>query len=237
MKKITTILLAGTAAIFMNACGGGGSSDPVDPVEPNTNQYDLRTFINTKGYVIDGEGTITVPTGKLNLTGTLQSIYQGVSMAPTGETVHNHDVTIILTADTISVTQSADSTTYEGYIVYVDRITDGVVCETPLALSSLTPVPIDAQVGYISDTIPLECSDGSYVTTVLKLNDAGGGNAELSVISNTYVSQGGVLESSETDNIILSPTMSILSANISGSIPADGITFNLDSTSIAQTQN
>ena len=33
MKQITTILLAGTATMFMSACGGGGSSsDTVDPM-------------------------------------------------------------------------------------------------------------------------------------------------------------------------------------------------------------
>lgn len=230
MKQITTIFLAGTAAMFMNACGGGSS----DPVEPNTNQYDLRTFIDTKGYTINGEGTISTPNDTLNLTGTLQSIYQGVSMAPSGETVHNHDITIILTADTITVTQSASSTTYEGYIVYMDNITNGVVCETPLALTEITPIPTDAQVGYISPEIPLECSDGTYITNVIKLNDAGGGNAEMSIISNVYTSQGGVLESSETDNIIVTPTMNMVNAEITGSIPADGITFVLSSTSIAQ---
>lgn len=32
MKKITTHLLAGTAVMFMTACGGGGSSDTIDPM-------------------------------------------------------------------------------------------------------------------------------------------------------------------------------------------------------------
>ena len=34
MKQIITILLAGTAAMFMSACGGGSSSDPTTPVDP-----------------------------------------------------------------------------------------------------------------------------------------------------------------------------------------------------------
>ena len=231
MKKITTILLAGIAAMFMSACGGGGGSTPV---EPNTNQYDLRTWINTAGYHIDGEGTITAPTGTLNVDGFYRSFYEGTSIAPTGETVHNHFVTLSLTAATITIMQSVNSTTYEGNLVYVDNVTDGIVCETPLALADIMPVPTDAQVGYISDIIPLECSDGSYITYLIKLSDAGGGNAELSIISNTYVSQGGALESSETDSIIVTPTMSIVNAEITGSIPADGITFALSSTFITQ---
>lgn len=36
MKQITSILLAGTSAMVMSACGGGGSSDPVDTTDPMT---------------------------------------------------------------------------------------------------------------------------------------------------------------------------------------------------------
>ena len=118
MKRITSILLAGSSVLFITACGGGGSSDST---EPNTNIYDLRTFIDTKGYTIEGEGTISIPNNTINLTGTYQSIYRGESTAPTGETVHNHDIGIILSADSITITQSSSSITYEGNIVYIDN--------------------------------------------------------------------------------------------------------------------
>lgn len=229
MKQITTILLAGTAAMYMSACGGGSS----DPVEPNTNLYDLRTWVDTAEYTITGSGTITVSGTPYPVTGTYQSIYLGTSTAPTGETVHNHDVTMELSGANITEIQSVDSSTYMGYIVYTNNITSGVTCETPLTLSDITPVPTNAQVGYISSVIPLECSDSSYVTTTIKLTDAGGGNATFSLISNTYASQGGALLSSETDNIVVTPNMSMVSANISGSIPPN-TTFDIDSTSIVQ---
>ena len=36
MKQIIITLLVGVAAMVMSACGGGGSSDPVEPVDPMT---------------------------------------------------------------------------------------------------------------------------------------------------------------------------------------------------------
>lgn len=38
MKKIITHLIVGTAVMFMTACGGGGSSDPVDTTDPMTSK-------------------------------------------------------------------------------------------------------------------------------------------------------------------------------------------------------
>lgn len=230
MNKITAILLTSSATLLLTACGGGGGSTPV---EPNTNQYDLRTFIDTVAYTINGEGTITAPAGTIAVTGTFKSVYNNTGVV-NGVTAHLHDVTLILSGGGTTVTSDIESATYMGNIIYTNNITENRVCETVLAPSTLTPIPIDAQVGYISDVVALTCSDGNYVTNLLKLNDAGGGNAELSIISNTYESQGGALVSSETDSIIVTPTMSMLNANITGSIPADGITFALYSTSITQ---
>lgn len=233
MKKVKYLsyglAIVSASVIGLTGCGGGGSSS-----EPNTNLYDLRTWIDTAEYTITGSGTITVTGNTIPVTGTYQSIYLGTSTAPTGVTVHDHDVTMILSGAGITEIQSANSSTYMGYIVYTENTTSGVTCETPLTPADITPVPTDAQVGYISSVIPLECSNGTYVTTAIRLTDAGGGNATFSLISNIYASQGGALLSSETDNIVVTPNMSMVSANISGSIPADDITFNIDSTSIVQ---
>lgn len=241
MKK----LLIGLSSLFVllfTGCGGGGGGDSttttITASLANTNQYDLRTFIDTAAYTIDGEGTITSLSGSgatiATGTGTYQSSYQGTEVVTTGETVHLHDITMLLDAGGIAFEQSASSTTYMGNIIGILHSTD-VSCGFPIEfLATITPVPTDAQVGYISDEISLECDDGTYITNVLELNDAGGGNAELSIISNTYVSQGGALQSSETDNIVVTPTMSMVNADITGSIPADGITFVLYSTNITE---
>lgn len=56
MKKITTILLAGTTAMFMSACGGGGSSDPVETVDPMTERDLIAIFYHTpEGMCEDAE--------------------------------------------------------------------------------------------------------------------------------------------------------------------------------------
>jgi len=119
-------------------------------------------------------------------------------------------------------------------IIRTNNITEGVICDATLPLPDLTPIPIDAQVGYISDVVSLQCDDGTYITHVIKLNDAGGGNAEISIISNIYAAQGGALQATETDNIVVTPSMSMVNAEISGYIASEDATFTLYSTSITQ---
>lgn len=228
MKKIATIILAGTAAVFMSACGGGGGSTPS---EPNTNVYDLRAFIDIPNYTILGTGTISSPAGTINVTGSYWSQYNGP-----GEVngTHAHEAIMTLTDGDITVEDNFYAETYMGIIFSTyNRLTD-ISCElTPLILDSLTPVPSDAQVGYQSGEVTLQCSDGSYVTNSIELNDAGGGNAIFSYTSNTY-EVGGALRSTQTANIEITPNIRIVDAEISGSIPGDGITFTLYSTSIEQ---
>lgn len=234
MKKLLIGLSSLFVLLFTGCGGGGGDSTTIIASAANSNQYDLRTFIDTAEYTIDGEGTITSNAVTYNATGTYQSSYQGTEVVTTGETVHLHDITMLLDAGGIAFEQSASSSTYMGNIIGILHSTD-VSCGFPIeSLAVIAPVPNDAQVGYTSDVVPLSCSDGTYITNVLELNDAGGGNAELSIISNTYVSKGGALKSTETDNIVVTPTMSMVNADITGSIPADGITFALYSTSITQ---
>jgi len=254
MKKIKYLEygLALALSIGFTGCGGGGGGDTVPvgggdtaPVT-NTNKYDLRTFINTAAYTIDGVGTVTLPSGDTaNLTGTYKSFYDGAELfvpflVPDGAVVpdevllHRHDGTIILTAGTMTQTISTESITHMGHIVVMNNITTAVNCVTPFTPDQITPVPIDAQVGYISDIIPLSCDNGSYITNVIRLDDAGGGNAELSIISNTYEYQGGALQSTETDRIIVTPNMSIVNVEKLISFPTGGPSLTLHSTSIVQ---
>lgn len=231
MKKVITILLAVTAAMFMTACGGGGGGSVS---EPNTNQYDLRTFIDTASYTINGEGTITISGETYSGTGVYQSTYQGTGTAPTGETINNHETIMLGSANGIDLSLLRNHATYMGYIAFVEYPNDGISCETPLSSSDVTPIPTDAQVGYISDIVPLECNNGAYITNVFKLSDAGGGNAELSLISNTYEYQGGALMVSETMNIVVTPGMSIVSAEISRNDSWNDLSLLVYSTSITQ---
>jgi hypothetical protein len=231
MKQITMSLLASTAILF-TACGGGGDDTTI---VPNTNQYDLRTFMDTSSYTVTGEGTAITPNGTFDLTGTYKSSYQGTSVVGSGETVHHHDVTMLLTVVGVgTISQNAESSTYVGNIIRTNNLTEGVICEATLPLPDLTPIPTDAQVGYISDVVSLQCDDGSYATRVIKLNDAGGGNAEISVISNMFEYQGGTLLGSETDNVIVTPSMSMVNVEISGYDVSTDTTVTLNSTSITQ---
>lgn len=230
MKPIKMTLLAGTVILF-TACGGGGGDSTT---LPNTNQYDLRTFIDTSSFTVHGEGTANTPSGTYDVSGTYKSSYQGTSVVGSGETVHHHDVTMMLTVGSVTVSQRAESSTYMGNIIRTNNITEGVICEATVPLPDLTPIPTNAQVGYISDEVSLQCDDGSYITQVIKLNDAGGGNAEISVISNIYAYQGGALQATETDNVVVTPTMGMVNAEISGYIPSEDTTFTLYSTSITQ---
>lgn len=228
MKKITMSLLVSTAILF-TACGGGGSS-----TVPNTNQYDLRTFIDTGSFTVDGEGTANTPSGAIDLVGTYKTSYQGTGIVGSGETVHHHDITMILSGGGLTVSEKAESSTYMGNIIRTNDITNGVICDATLPLPDLTPIPTDAQVGYMSDVVSLQCDDGTYITHVIKLNDAGGGNAEISLISNIYEFQGGALQATETDNVVVTPSMSMVNVEISGYIASDDATFTLYSTSITQ---
>lgn len=230
MKPIKMILLAGTAILF-TACGGGGGDSTI---VPNTNLYDLRTFIDTGSFTVDGEGTANTPFGAIDLVGTYKSSYQGTRVVNSGETVHLHDITMILSGGGVTVSEKAESSTYMGNIIRTNDITNGVICDATLPLPDLTPIPTDAQVGYISDVVSLQCDDGTYITHVIKLNDAGGGNAEISIISNIYASQGGALQATETDNVVVTPSMSMVNVEISGYIASEDATFILYSTSITQ---
>lgn len=231
MKPIKMTLLAGTVMLF-TACGGGGGDSIISV--PNTNLYNLRTFIDTGSFTVVGEGTANTPSGAIDLSGTYKNSYQGTSVVGSGETVHHHDITMILSGAGVTVSQKAESSTYMGNIIRTNNITDGIICEATLPLPDLTPIPTGAKVGYISDIVSLQCDDGTYITNVIKLNDAGGGNAEISLISNTYASQGGALEYSETSDIVVTPSMSMVNAEISGYIASEDATFTLYSRSITQ---
>lgn len=240
MKKFITILLVGTAAIFMSACGG--SSDTVDSnttvpddtntTEPNTNKYDLRTFMDIPGYTIYGVATIGEPAGTINGTGSYQVIYNGPGEVPT----HTHEVIMTLTGEETTVDINFYAITYMGHTIYTyDRISE-VECTTSIDLSTIIPVPTDAQIGYRSDSLRLNCDDGIYKINYIHLDDVGGGNAELSIINGKTDSHGAVFKGFDKYIFTVTPDMRIINAEIISYNPMDttGSITALYSTSIEQ---
>ncbi|MCI0501016.1 MAG: hypothetical protein L0Y61_04640, partial [Epsilonproteobacteria bacterium] len=99
-KKLAWALVIANIFMLVGCGGGGGTSGstgggntPIDTT--NTNKYDLRTFMDTRSFSVDGAGTLTLSGATSNLTGTFKTEYLGATVVPTGETVHEHDDTLI----------------------------------------------------------------------------------------------------------------------------------------------
>lgn len=243
MKKLL-ISLSSLLVLLFTGCGGGGGGDESTPAEPNTNVYDLRTFFDTGSFLIEGSGTLTAPAGTIAAEGTYQNSYQGTSVVTSGETVHNHDITITLISGVATVTQSSASTSYMGNFFSINNVieteinnvieTDEYNCTVTLPLADLTPLPIDAKVGYVSNEVRLECDNDTYMTNVIELNDAGGGNAEISINYNIYASLNDAHLAIETDNIVVNASMAIKNADISGRLVPEDVSYTFSSTLITQ---
>lgn len=178
MKKIITILLAGTAAIFMSACGGGGSSeDGTNTAGPTVSGYDLRTYIDKSSFKV--EGTIDVE----NTQVIYHSEYIG-SEDYLGTPLDVHLNLLSISNSSGAVSETSSTGTYLGNIYTIEgpsrscEIVDG---HTP------TPVPTDATIGYVSDIVPLTCTDDVNVVVYFELQDAGEDNALLVATSKTYI--------------------------------------------------
>jgi len=238
MKKLL-IGLSSLLVLILASCGGGSGGSWV-----NTNEYDLRTFFDTGSFLIEGEGTLTSPAGTISAVGTYQNSYLGTSVVTGGETVHNHDITTALNSAVATVTQSSKSASYMGNFFSINNIieteinnvieTDEYNCTTTLSLAKLTPLPIDAEVGYKSKEVRLECNNDTYMTNVIRLNFVDSENAEISISYNIYASIDDTLLASETDNIEVNASMAIKNAEISGRLIPDDVSYTFSSTLITQ---
>lgn len=218
MKKIL-----GLSAIVVLLFAGWGNEDGEPAL--NTNQYDLRTFFDTGSFSSKGKGTLTKSSNTVKSKGTYQNSYQGTDVVTSGETIHKHDIKIKLTDGKKTVPKLTESASYMGNFFVIK--TDEYKCSTTLPLSDLVPLSSDAQVGYISNEVRLECDNGTYMTNAIKLKDAGGGNALISVSYNTYSSSDGTLLASETENIVVDSSMAIQDAEISAKLIPEDIGYSL----------
>lgn len=177
MKKIYLSVLISTTFLF-NACGGGGSSeDGTITANPTALGYDLRTYIDKSSFRV--EGTIDVD----NTQAIYTSEYIG-SEDYLGTLLDVHENILFISNSSGSTTETSYTGTYLGNIYTIEgpsrscEIVDG---HTP------TPVPTDATIGYVSDIVPLTCTDGVTVVVYFELQDAGEDNALLVATSKTYI--------------------------------------------------
>ncbi len=232
MRKITTTLLTGSALLLFTACGGGGSDSGTNPT-PTEYTYNLQDYLNTYSGHMNLEGTAYTANG--NIPVGMESIieYVGTYTATTGETLHQKDQTQIYNINGTSIISTSSVGFYKGYMAELISYETGVYCGATLSSSSVTPIPKDAKIGYVSDTIPLECSDGTSMTYLLKLESAGGSNALMKGILNAY-SNNGALVGSSTSETIVTPSMDIINYHMEIKDLVNGGSAILDSTSISQ---
>jgi len=232
MKKLTTILVTGVAALFFTACGGGSSGDDTNP--PVEYTYNLQNFLNTVAYSMTLEGTTEVANNTINISAEIFVQYKGTFTTAEGDIVHEKDITQIFNRNGTEVIGTSNAVFYNGYMVYQVINETGVYCVTPLDAEDITPIPTDAKIGYISDSLPLECSDGTYITYLGKLESAGGSNATIKGIINTYSHKGGTLINTSTSETVVDPSMNIINFSLDTKDFTNGVNTTLDSTSITQ---
>ena len=177
MNKLLSDLSA-LIVFFMIGCGGGGSAeDGGVSANPTPIGYDLRTFIDKSTFkvegTIDGENTQVI----------YFSEYLG-SEDHLGIPLDIHLNELSLNYSGSVTFESSSIGTYLGNIYTIDdptrscEIVDG---HTP------TPVPTDANIGYVSDIVPLSCTDDVTVVVYFELQDGGDNTALLVSTSKTYI--------------------------------------------------
>lgn len=168
MKKLLLGLLV-LLVLFVIGCGGSGGVSASSTVL----DYDLRTYIDKSSFRAEGtvnsENTLATYTseytGSVGYDGTLLDLHKNIL------SVNNTDETSLIG-------------TYLGNIYTIEdpsrycEIIDG---HTP------TPVPTNATIGYVSDIVPLSCTDGTNVVVYFELHDGGDNNALLISRSITYM--------------------------------------------------
>lgn len=206
MNFFKTTLMVSSIALF-TACGGGGGSS-------NTNTYDLQTYIDTASLAINLEGTIN----GVETVGTSYSTYLGIVDTPIGS-LNVHETIIIING----VAETSYGGSYLGNIYAIEGSARNCYLRTGV---TPTPVPQNATIGYVSDVVPLTCSDGATAEVSLSLESGGGDNALVVATTKLYTA-GGVLVSQSLS--LVNPSMRLLEYDIN----IGGVAL-LHSTSIQQ---
>lgn len=175
MKKLllsVSILLA----LFANGCGGGSSDGDGITANPTPVGYDLRTFIDKSSFkvegIIEGDGTQVI----------YFSEYIG-SEDYLGTPLDIHQNELFLSYSGGATSETSYTGTYLGNIYTIEGSRNCEIVEGHIP----TPVPTDAAIGYVSDTVPLSCEDGVTVVVYFELQDGGDNTALLVSTSKTYI--------------------------------------------------
>lgn len=174
MKKL---LLGLSVLLVLFVIGCGSSEDGGGSASPTVLEYDLRTYIDKSSFKV--EGTID----DVNTPVTYISEYIG-SEDYLGTLLDVHLNLLSYNDSGGVISETSNTGTYLGNIYTIEgpsrscEIVDG---HTP------TPVPTDATIGYVSDIVPLTCTDDVNVVVYFELQDAGEDNALLVATSKTYI--------------------------------------------------
>jgi hypothetical protein len=134
----------------------------------------------------------------------------------------------------INIFQKSDGISYQGFGIYSNNTQTGISCATTLELDTIVALPTDAKIGYISQIIPSECSDGSYQEYILKIEDGEGSNANVNVFLNQYDKKGGSMLYSAKTIYTVDPNMKMSKVELFYNFVSDGNTADFHSISISQ---
>jgi len=193
------LLLTGMALMF-TACGGGGGTSDVPP-EPLI-EYDLRTFIDKSSLTLNLEGIVDGTT----VQGTYYVTYEG-TFDYMGTTLDLHQQVAVIDG----TTDTSYMGTYLGNL-YAMLLNDGTECYIAEGVTP-TPIPTNATIGYVSDVVPLECTEGSRVEISVKLLAGEGDSAIAATTAKWYNAYGSLLLTSESYTTF-DPNMNILAYEI-----------------------
>lgn len=213
--KSLKMMVAVLGVSLLVGCGGGGSSGGGGTPPPVAQlEYDLRTYIDKSSFTINLEGTVN----GVSTLATSYSEYVG-NVDYLGTPLNVHENVLVING----VTETSCVGTYLGNVYAIEGsarncyIVDGVVPN---------PVPTNAMVGYVSDVVPLECTDGATAEVSFKLQAGGGDNALVVATTKLYIN-GQVLVSTSFSTV--DPNMNLLAYKIQ-----IGDNIYLEATSITQ---
>ncbi len=195
MKRIATILLSGTAVLFLSACGGGssGSSTPVAP--PNVNTYNLRAvnFATPLSAMLKG-GYSNGTTGSLFF---YKDTYGTDTLDGVPVTIMGSDISITLDNGYTSQNSSFGLVDNNGFT----RAFDDILASCTLRTAPQV-VPTDAKIGATSPSTSIyDCDNNTMRTISWRLTDAGNGNAYYTF--DTIIT--GALQSESTTTLTITP--------------------------------
>lgn len=192
MKSLKVIVTVFSMGLFVGCGGGSSSSDSTTITAPSPIEYDLRTYIDKSSFTTNLEGTVN----GVNTVATNYSEYVG-NMDYLGIPLNVHENVLVVNG----ITETSYMGTYLGNIYALEGsarecyIAEGV---TP------TPIPTNAMIGYVSDVVPLVCTDGATAEFSFRLQDGGGDNALIVATSKLYIN----------NQVLVSTSFSTVDANM-----------------------